>query len=285
MADGPPMPHGTTLQKFARGQVAGGNPLRPREALLRRYAIYASISVVVAAMSIHLFVYGTDWSRMGSPEEILSSILTFAPDVTFIPSIVAALLETALMAVWGTLLAILLSIPVIYLAASNITPSMLLTYPLGRGLIVVSRSTHEIIFALLFVAALGLGPLPGILALAMRSVGFMAKTTAEAVEHVSRGPIEAIEATGANQTLRLVYAIVPQVLPIFLGNAIFQLDINLRRAAILGVVGAGGIGLQFTQQMQAYNYDKAGACVLGIVAVVILGEAISNRLRTRIFTG
>lgn len=285
MAEGLSQSRAAPPGHFAGVKLAGENPLRSREVLLRRYLIYLLVAFMVAAMSIHLFVYGTDWSRMGSPEEILSSILTFAPDVTFMPSIVAALLETALMAIWGTLLAILLSIPVIYLAASNVTPSMLLTYPLGRGLIVVSRSTHEIIFALLFVAALGLGPLPGILALAMRSVGFMAKTTAEAVEHVSRGPIEAIEATGANQTLRVVYAIVPQVLPIFLGNAIFQLDINLRRAAILGVVGAGGIGLQFTQQMQAYNYDKAGACVLGIVAVVILGEFISNRLRTKIFTG
>src|SRR3546814_11348486 len=119
----------------------------------------------------------------------------------------------------------------------------------------------------------------------MRSVGFMAKTTAEAIEHVSRDPVEAIEATGANQVSRFIYAIVPQVLPIFLGNAIFQLDINLRRAAILGMVGAGGIGLQFTQQMKAYNYAKAVASILAIVAVVTCGKFISNTLRTKKYNG
>lgn len=267
------------------GREVTANPLREPRALRNRYAVYASIACAVAAMTYHLFVVETDWSRMGSLGEILVSVARFAPNLAFLPTILGALAETVLMAFWGTLLAVVASIPVSYLAASNITPHALITYPLGRALIVLSRSTHEIIFALIFVAALGLGALPGILALGARSIGFMAKTTAEAIENVDRGPVEAIQATGAGPVVRFLYAIVPQVLPVFLGNVIFQLDINLRRASILGMVGAGGIGLAFAQQMQSYNFANAGACVLAIVAVVVAGEFVSNRVRTRIFQG
>ena len=261
------------------------NPLRERRDVVRRYAIYAGVAIAVLAMSAHLLVIGTDWSRMGSPSQIADTILSLAPNLAYIPKIVRPLFETALMAFWGTLLAVLMSIPVAYLAATTTTPSMLVTFPIGRAFIVVSRSTHEIIFALIFVAALGLGPLPGIIALACRSVGFMSKTTAEAIENVDRRPIEAIEATGAGKTARFLFAVVPQVFPVFLGNAIFQFDINIRRAAILGMVGAGGIGLHFSEQMKAYNYGNAGACVLAVAVLVIAGEIISNRVRTRLISG
>lgn len=261
------------------------NPLRESGDILRRYAIYATFTVVVLAMSVDLLVISTDWSRMGSPSQIADTILSLAPDLGYIPKILIPLFETALMAFWGTLLAVLMSIPIAYLAATTTTPSMLLTFPIGRALIIVSRSIHEIIFALIFVAALGLGPLPGIMALACRSVGFMSKTTAEAIENVNRGPIEAIEATGAGNMARFVFAVVPQIFPIFLGNAIFQFDINIRRAAILGIVGAGGIGLHFSEQMKTYNYGNATACVLAVVVLVIVGEIISNRIRTKLISG
>ncbi len=121
--------------------------------------------------------------------------------------------------------------------------------------------------------------LPGMLALAVRSVGFLAKTTAEAIENVDVGPIEAIEATGARRFAVILFAVVPQVFPIFIGNVIFQFDINLRRAAILGMVGGGGIGLIFAEQIMSLAYDKAGTVVLGIVGMVLLGEYVSNRVR------
>ena len=261
------------------------NPLRERSEILRRYAVYSVVGIFVVAMSIHLLVIGTDWSRMGSPGQIAETITSLLPNLAYIPKIVGPLFETALMAFWGTLLAVAMSIPVAYLAATTTTPSMILTFPIGRALIVLSRSTHEIIFALIFVSALGLGPLPGIIALGCRSVGFMLKTTAEAIENINRGPVEAIVATGAGKTARFLFAVVPQVFPIFLGNAIFQLDINIRRASILGMVGAGGIGLHFSEQMKAYNYGNAGACVLAVVVLVIAGEIVSNRVRTKLIVG
>ena len=284
----PPRPRGNEgLNGMASPSATGTmeNPLRERGAILRRYAVYGVTGVLVAAMSIHLLVIGTDWSRMGTLGQIADTVISLLPSLAYVPKILGALFETALMAFWGTLLAVVMSVPVAYLAATTTTPSMVATFPIGRALIVLSRSTHEIIFALIFVSALGLGPLPGILALGCRSVGFMSKTTAEAIENVDRGPVEAIASTGAGGTARFLFAVVPQVFPVFLGNAIFQFDINIRRASILGMVGAGGIGLHFSEQMKAYEYGNAGACVLAVVALVIVGEIVSNRVRTRLIAG
>jgi phosphonate transport system permease protein len=113
----------------------------------------------------------------------------------------------------------------------------------------------------------------------------MSKTTAEAIENIDRRPVEAIASTGAGKISRFLFGVVPQVLPTFLGNAIFQFDINIRRAAILGMVGAGGIGLYFSEQMKSYNYGNAGACVLAVVILVVVGEVISNRIRTKLISG
>ena len=258
------------------------NPLRPRRVILRNYAVYLAVILAVLAMGKEIIVDETDWERMGSGADLLQEALTFLPNLAFMPEVFFPLLETLLMALWGTALAVVLSIPIAYIAAKNISPFYPLIYVFGRSVIVLSRSTHEIIFALLFVSALGLGPLPGILALGCRSVGFMAKTTAEAIECVIPGPIEAIEATGAGPIKVFLFGVVPQVFPIWLGNVIFQLDINLRRASILGLVGAGGIGLMFAEKMQMLEYDKAGSVVFGITVMVIAGEYISNRIRTRL---
>jgi phosphonate transport system permease protein len=110
----------------------------------------------------------------------------------------------------------------------------------------------------------------------------MAKTTSEAIENVSPGPIEAMEAAGANRAMVFFFGVVPQIFPIFVGNVIFQLDINLRRASILGLVGGGGIGLMFAEVMQNLQYDRAGMIVVGITAMVVIGEFLSNRIRARL---
>jgi len=266
-------------------QTIVDNPLRQPPVVARRYAVYSLVAVIVLGMSYHLLVIETDWARMGSLDEIADNLVGLLPSLAFLPKIMVPLLETAVMAFWGTLLAVIMSVPVAYISATTTTPSMLLAFPLGKVIIVGSRSTHEIIFALIFVAALGLGPLPGIMALACRSIGFMSKTTAEAIENINRRPVEAIASTGAGKISCFLFGVVPQVLPTFLGNAIFQFDINIRRAAILGMVGAGGIGLYFSEQMKSYNYGNAGACVLAVVILVVVGEVISNRIRTKLISG
>ena len=277
-----------TTEHLAPGDAASewkGNPLRPRSLVARRYALYLMAAIALGAMAYHVFFHGTDWARFGGIASFARELARFLPDLTFLPHVVGPLLETLLMAFWGTFIAMILSLPVAWLAARNITPFYPVTYPLGRAIMVLSRSVHELIYALLFVAALGLGAFPGILALACRSIGFLSKTTAEALENVARGPIEAIEATGANRLSVILFGIVPQVFPIFVGNVIFQLDINLRRAAILGMVGAGGIGILFSDVMMSYRFDQAGACVLGIFILVTIGEFVSTRIRARLVYG
>jgi len=261
------------------------NPLRERRVIFRRYGRNALIAVLLSMMAYHIIVVETDWVRMGGIREIISTAAEFWPNPAFIPIIIDPLLETLLIAFWGTVLATMFAMPVAYFSARNTSPFYPVVYLFGRSIIVLSRSTHEFIFALIFVSALGLGPLPGILALGFRSIGFLAKTTSEVIENVDHDPIEAMEATGANPISVFMFGILPQIYPIVVGNVIFQLDINLRRAAILGMVGAGGIGYVFSEQMQAYEWNNAGTVVLGIAVMVIMGEAISNRIRVRLISG
>jgi len=261
------------------------NPLRERRVIFRRYGRNALIAVLLSMMAYHIIVVETDWVRMGGIREIISTAAEFWPNPAFIPIIIDPLLETLLIAFWGTVLATMFAMPVAYISARNTSPFYPVVYLFGRSIIVLSRSTHEFIFALIFVSALGLGPLPGILALGFRSIGFLAKTTSEVIENVDNDPIEAMEATGANPISVFMFGILPQIYPIVVGNVIFQLDINLRRAAILGMVGAGGIGYVFSEQMQAYEWNNAGTVVLGIAVMVIMGEAISNRIRVRLISG
>jgi len=262
--------------------TAIGNPLREPKTILRRYAMFGVATLFVLVVAYDIIILETDWARMGSLEEMVKTTLFFVPEWSFFPKTVVPLLETLLIALWGTTLAVVVSLPIAYLAARNISPMPWLTYPLGRMLIVLSRSTHEIIFALIYVSALGLGPLPGILALASRSLGFLAKTTAESIENANPGPIEAMQATGANPLMVFCFGVMPQIFPIFVGNVIFQLDINIRRASILGLVGGGGIGLMFGEVMQNLQYGRAGMIVVGITAMVVMGEFMSNRIRQRL---
>lgn len=257
----------------------GGNPLRPPTVILKRYCIISCFAAVVLAMTVHVFLFETDWARSGGFGEMISTAAWFLPDLGYFPDILLPLFETFLIAFWGTIIGMVVALPVAVLAAHNVTPMGRVSYWAGRIVIVLSRSVHELIFALIFVSALGLGALPGMLALALRSVGFLAKTTAEAIENVKTGPIEAIEATGTRRLVVLLFAVVPQVFPIFVGNVIFQFDINLRRASILGMVGGGGIGLIFAEEIMSLAYDRAGTVVLGLVAMVLLGEYVSNRVR------
>lgn len=261
------------------------NPLRERRTVLRRYVRNIVIGALLLVMGYHIFVIETDWARIGGIADILSTAAEFLPDLAFLPFILDPLFETLLIAFWGTTIAMVVAMPVAYLAARNVTPYYPITYPLARGIIVLSRSVHELIFALIFVSALGLGPLPGIMALGVRSIGFLAKTTAEAIENADRRPVEAMQATGANALVVFLFGNFPQIYPVVVGNVIFQLDINLRRASILGMVGAGGIGYVFAEQMQAYEWNNAGTVVLGIACLVILGELVSNRIRTHLIRG
>ena len=246
-----------------------------------RSAAVAGIFALLAAICLYnILVIDTDWARMGSLGEVLTSVGRFlAIDFELIPHLVEPIIETLMMSALGTALGAILCIPVIWLGAHNITPSRWIGYPVGRMLMTLSRSIHEIVWALVFVSAVGLGSLAGILALAMRSIGFIAKIIAEAIENVDPKPIEAIRAVGGNRLQVLRYGIVPQVLPVAIGVIIFEWDINIRRSAIMGLVGAGGLGLTFHRQMVMFNYPGVTTVILAILLLIILGEALSYYAR------
>jgi len=251
-----------------------------RRARWRSAAIAGTVTLLAAICLYNILVIDTDWERMGSLGEVLTSIGRFlAVDLELIPHLVEPIIETLMMSALGTALGAILCIPVIWLGALNITPSRWIGYPIGRMMMTLSRSIHEIVWALVFVSAVGLGSLAGILALAMRSIGFIAKIIAEAIENVDPKPIEAIRAVGGNRLQVLRYGIVPQVLPVAIGVIIFEWDINIRRSAVMGLVGAGGLGLTFHRQMVMFNYPGVTTVILAILLLIILGEALSYYAR------
>jgi phosphonate transport system permease protein len=164
-------------------------------------------------------------------------------------------------------------VPIAVLAARNVVP--LPVYGAGRGTITLARTFHELIIAILFVKAVGFGPLAGVLTLIVNGIGSFSKLLAEEIERIDRGQIEALRATGASRGQILIYGVLPQVLPRVIGLTIYKWDINLRQSTIIGIVGAGGIGATLYNAFSRYDYDFALAILLVIVAIVLVGEAVS----------
>lgn len=241
-----------------------------------RYCLYFALFLLVLWSIEITIIKDTDWQRIGTFMTVIKAVgQFFPPDLTVVQYLFIPTVETFMIACLGTMLAIVLSIPVSWFAAQNITPNIVVTYPIGRAIMTLSRSVHEVVWGLIFVSAVGLGAFPGILAVAMRSIGFISKLTAEAIEDVKPGPIEAIKSVGGNRFQIIYYGIVPQILPVYIGNAIFQWDINIRRATIMGLVGAGGLGLTFQRQLLMYNYEGATTVIIAILLLITVGEVVS----------
>lgn len=244
-----------------------------------RYTGYFLVLAVVVWTIQAIVINDTDWSRIlnGSLLTTLGRFLEL--DWSLVPSLWEPAVETIFMATLATLAGLVLSIPVAWLGASNITPFGKASYAFGRFLMTMSRSVHEIVWGLIFVSAVGLGALAGILAMAVRSVGFISKTIAEAIEDVDPKPLEAIRAAGGNKFQVLWFAILPQIIPVFVGNMIFEWDINIRRSTILGLVGAGGLGLVLFRQMAMSNNGGIAVVILAVLALIIFGEVVSYYAR------
>lgn len=257
--------------------------MRRNERLLLQHArTFLIIGTPFIASLYYLLGVATDWSRMSSLAQMVENFFRFFPPaISAIPGLMGATLDTMLMAFLATLIIGLIVPLVAWLASRNISPNIV-TYLLGRAIIIISRSVHELIWALLFVIAVGLGPLAGVLALSMRGIGFVSKVVAEEIESIDLKPVEAIRATGAGPLNVIILAVIPQILPIYLGTLIFQWEIDLRRAAVIGVVGAGGLGLAFHQAMIQFEWHEAMAIVVILVVIVAAGEVMSRQLRKRI---
>jgi phosphonate transport system permease protein len=236
-------------------------------------ALFVYCWQVMTANTIWMFI----WDAPRQAADIGSRM--FPPRLSYLPELLIPLWDTLNMATLGTLLGVILAVPVAFAAARNTSPSPRLLRPLALFIIVASRSINSLIWALLLVAILGPGLLAGIIAIGLRSIGFIGKLLYEAIEETDIRQIEAITATGASGPQVLTYGIVPQILPAFWGITVFRWDINIRESAILGLVGAGGIGLKLQSSLNVLAWPQVTMILLVILATVVLSEWVSAKVR------
>ena len=206
----------------------------------------------------------------------------FPPRWAYVHQLWRAMWDTINIATLGTVLAIAIGVPVAFLAAHNTTPSVVLARPLALFIIVASRSVNSLIWALILVIIFGPGMFAGILAIGLRSIGFVGKLLYEAIEEIDESQVEAVNATGASRWQVMDYAIVPQVLPAFAGISVFRWDINIRESTILGLVGAGGIGVQLQSSLARLAWAEITVIFAVILATVVFSEWISAKVRQAI---
>src|SRR5215813_12374290 len=187
--------------------------------------------------------------------------------------------DTINIATLGTLIAIIIAVPVAFLAARNTTPSTRIVRPLALLLIVASRSINSLIWGLLLVTIVGPGVFAGVIAISLRSIGFIAKLLYEAIEEIDANQVDAITATGASPLQILDHGVVPQVLPAFAGISVFRWDINIRESTVLGLVGAGGIGLPLNAAITTLAWTQVSLILLIIIATVVVSEWVSAKVR------
>jgi phosphonate transport system permease protein len=194
--------------------------------------------------------------------------------------VAAKLFETLEIALWGTLLAILIGAPLAFFGARNLSPHPFLVV-LSQAVVSLLRAIPELITALFFVLAYGFGPIAGVLALALHAAGFLGKFYAEDIENADRGPQEALQAIGANRLKLLRHAIIPQVLPQYIAYTLYILDRNMRMATVIGLVGAGGIGMELKGRYDLYQYAHVGTILIAIFTLVFALDQLSSWLRRR----
>lgn len=251
----------------------------PRQVLLHWLWLVGTALAVVWSMS----ALDIEWSYFNDAHEQASDLIgrMFPPQWSYLPRILRPLLETIHIASLGTVIAVVLAIPVAFLAARNTTANGF-TWAIGRAILVGSRSINTVIWGLLFVAIFSPGAVAGVFAVAARSVGFIAKLIAEAIEEVDRGQIEAVRATGAGTLQTWWVAIFPQVLPVLIGTTVYRWDINVRESSVLGFVGAGGIGLYLNASINTFAWTQVLVILAAILVIVLLSEAVSAHIRGRI---
>lgn len=201
--------------------------------------------------------------------------------IGYLWTVLVKMVQTLEIALWGTILSVLLSVPLAYYAARNYTPNRI-TYTASRGMISMLRSAPELIVALFLVLAFGFGPIAGVLALGLHAAGFLGKFYAEDIENADKKPQEALEAIGAGKIKTLWYAVLPQVMPQYIAYTLYILDRNLRMATVIGLVGAGGIGQELKGRFDLFQYGHVASILIVIFVVVFLLDQFSARLRAKL---
>ena len=237
--------------------------------------------LIAGAVLWSLITTEVELSRLQSAGPRIADFLgrMFPPDATVMDEIWKGSAETLRIAILGTLGAVFFSVPLGILASETMV-SAAVHRPV-RTVLAFIRAIPLILVAMLMVGAVGLGPLPGIIAVAFHATGMLAKFYAEAIDGVTRAPIAALESAGAGPLLRLRYAIWPQMAPVVARDTIFRFELNLRESLILGIVGAGGIGFYIQTYVRSFQYDKAASVTIAVVIMVIAIEGINVALRRR----
>jgi phosphonate transport system permease protein len=247
----------------------------------RGWGGFAAGGLVAGAVLWSLATTDVELSRLLSAGPRIVDFLArmIPPDPTVTTEILKGSAETLRIAILGTLGTVLLSGPLGILASETMAPPVV-HRPVRTALALI-RAIPLILVAMLMVGAVGLGPLPGIIAVAFHATGMLAKFYAEAIDGVARGPIAALESAGAGPLARLRHAIWPQIAPVIARDTIFRFELNLRESLILGIVGAGGIGFYIQTYVRSFQYDKAASVTLAVIAMVVAIEAFNVALRRR----
>jgi phosphonate transport system permease protein len=256
--------------------------ITPSVAILRFSAWLALVALTVWCWRV--MTQDTIWAFVESAPQQAADIFgrMLPPRWSYAQRLWRPLWDTINIATLGTLLAIILASPIAFLAARNTTPSVVLVRPVALLVIVASRSINALVWGLLLVAILGPGVFAGIIAIALRSIGFVGKLLYEAIEEIDESQVEAIRATGASPPQVMAYGIVPQIVPVFASICVFRWDINVRESTVLGLVGAGGLGLALESSLNVLAWPQVTVILLMILATVVASEWITARVRKAI---
>ena len=211
--------------------------------------------------------------------DILSRMLP--PDFSNLNQLVYAMFETIEIAFLGTFIAIVLSIPLGLFSARNLAPNYFI-YIICKTIVIFFRAIPEFIIAMILVIAIGFGAMPGVLALGLHTMGFLAKFYAEDIEHINKGPIDALKSSGATKSQIISFGVIPQILPSFVANNLYILDRNIRMATMLGIVGAGGIGYELQSSFRMFEYERVSAIIILIFITIFIIDHLSSFIRSKI---
>ena len=235
------------------------------------------LTFIVIDLEINFIELFSDSSKYFA--DILNRMLP--PDFSNLKNLIYAMLETIEIAFLGTFIAIALSIPVGLFSARNLAPNYAV-FLIARIITIFFRAIPEFIIAMILVIAIGFGAMPGVLALGIHTMGFLAKFYAEDIEHINKGPIEALKASGASKGQIISFAVIPQIIPSFIANNLYILDRNIRMATMLGIVGAGGIGYELQSSFRMFEYQKVSAIIIIIFITIFIIDHLSSFIRSKV---
>ena len=232
---------------------------------------------VVNDLEIDFIKLVTDSSKYFG--DIISRMLP--PDFSNLNQLIYAMFETIEIAFLGTFIAIVLSIPLGLFSARNLAPNYFV-YLICKTIVIFFRAIPEFIIAMILVIAIGFGAMPGVLALGFHTMGFLAKFYAEDIEHINKGPIDALKSSGATKSQIISFGVIPQILPSFVANNLYILDRNVRMATMLGIVGAGGIGYELQSSFRMFEYERVSAIIILIFVTIFIIDHLSAFIRSKI---